>query len=74
VGGHCLILATFNLGEKDLVPIVQERVLAPGLLWFGAENIASTRIHSPHHQACGELLYLLQCPYVFHIQPAFKEQ
>ena len=29
---------------KDLIPIVQEAGWAPGLVWTGAENLASTRI------------------------------
>jgi len=48
--------------------------LAPGLVWMGAENIASTSIQSQDHQACSDLPYLLHCPYVFHIEPDFKEQ
>jgi len=33
--------------EKDLVPIVQEAGWAPGPVWTGAENLASTVIRSP---------------------------
>jgi len=46
--------------------------LAPRLVWTGAENIASTRIQSQDHQACSELLYLLHCPHVFHIEPVLR--
>jgi hypothetical protein len=64
-----------TLGKR---PGTQEGVLAPGLVWLGAENIAPTRIQSPDHQACGELLYLLHCSCVFHIvfyiEPDFKAQ
>jgi len=33
--------------RKDLVPIVWENVWAPGLVWRGAENLASTGIRYP---------------------------
>ena len=33
---------------KDLVPIVQEAGWAPGPVWTGAENLASTGIRSPN--------------------------
>ena len=34
---------------KDPVPIVQEAGWAPGPVWTGAENLASTEIRSPDH-------------------------
>jgi hypothetical protein len=34
----------FYVWERDLVPIVQEDVWAPGPIWTGAENLAPTRI------------------------------
>jgi hypothetical protein len=36
---------------KDPVPIVQEAGWAPGLVWTGAENLASTGIRSPDRPA-----------------------
>lgn len=37
-------------------------------------KITPIRTQSLDHQACSELLYLLRCPYVFHIESDFKEQ
>ena len=42
---------------KDLVPIVQEAGWAPGPVWTGAENLASTGIRSPDHPAHSQSLY-----------------
>jgi hypothetical protein len=36
---------------KDSVPIVQEAGWASGLVWTGAENVATTGIRSPDRQA-----------------------
>jgi hypothetical protein len=41
------------------VPIVQEAGWAPGPVWTGVENLASTRIRSPGRPARIELLYRL---------------
>jgi len=43
VRGQCHALAALYPG-KDPVPIVQEDGWAPGLVWTGAENLASTII------------------------------
>jgi hypothetical protein len=48
----------FTLG-KHLVPIVQEAGWAPGPVWTGAENLASSGIRSPHHPAHSQSLYRL---------------
>ena len=40
--------------RKDPVPIVQEVGWAPGTVWTGAENLASTGIRSPDHPALSE--------------------
>jgi len=45
--------------EKDPVPIVQEAGWAPGPVWTGDENIASTSIRSPDRPARIQLLYRL---------------
>ena len=44
---------------KDPVPIVQEAGWAPGPVWTGAENLASTGIRSPDRPARSESLYRL---------------
>jgi hypothetical protein len=44
------------------VPIVQEAGWAPGPVWTGAENIASTGIRSPDRPARSESLYRLSYP------------
>jgi hypothetical protein len=44
---------------KDLVPIVQEARWAPGPVWTGAENLASTRIRS-RSQSLYQLSYPAQ--------------
>jgi len=47
---------------KDPVPIVQEAGWAPGPVWIGAENLASTGIRSPDRPARSESLYRLRYP------------
>jgi hypothetical protein len=44
---------------KDTVPIIQEAGWAPGPVWTGAENLASTGIRSPDRQARSQSLYRL---------------
>jgi len=44
---------------KDPVPIVQESGWAPGPVWTGAENLASTGIRSPDRPAHSQSLYRL---------------
>ena len=44
---------------KDPVPFVQEAGWAPGPVWTGAENLASTGIRSPGRPARSESLYRL---------------
>ena len=41
---------------KDPVPIVQEAGWAPGPVWTGAENLASTGIRSPDRPARSQSL------------------
>jgi len=48
--------------ERDLVPIVSEAGWAPGLVWTGTENLASTRIQTLDHLRCSELLHHLHYP------------
>jgi hypothetical protein len=45
--------------EIDPVPIVQESEWAPGQVWTGAENLASSRIRSQDRPARSESLYRL---------------
>jgi hypothetical protein len=47
---------------NDPVPIVQEVGWAPGLVWTGAENFASTGIRSPDRPARSQSLYWLSYP------------
>ena len=47
---------------KDPVPIVQEAGWAPGPVWTGAENLASTGIQSPDRPARSQSLYRLSYP------------
>ena len=47
---------------KDPVPIVQEDGWAPGSVWTGAENLASTEFRSPHRPANSQSLYRLSYP------------
>jgi hypothetical protein len=44
---------------KDPVPIVQEVGWAPGPVWIGEENLASTAIRSPSRPARSQSLYRL---------------
>jgi len=48
--------------ERYQVPIVQEAGWAPGPVWTGAENIASTGIRFQDHPARSESLYRLSYP------------
>ena len=52
----------FFIPGKDLVPIVQEAGWAPGPVWTGAENLASTGIRSPDRPARSQSLYRLRYP------------
>jgi len=45
---------------QDPVPIVQEAGWAPGPVWTGAENLASTGIRSPDRPAHSQSLYRLR--------------
>ena len=47
---------------KDLVPIVQEAVWAPGPVWTGAENLAPTGIRSPNRPARSQSICRLRYP------------
>ena len=47
---------------KDPVLVVQDAMWAPGPVWTGAENIASTGIRSPERPARSQLLYRLSYP------------
>ena len=47
---------------KDQVPIVQEAGWAPGPVWTGAENLATTGIRSPNRPARRQSLYRLGYP------------
>ena len=51
---------------KDQVPIIQEAGWAPGPVWTGVENLATTGIRSPDRPAGSESLYRLSYP--AHIQ------
>jgi len=48
--------------RKDPVPIVQETGWAPGLVWTGAEYLASIGIQSPDRPALSQSLYWLSYP------------
>jgi hypothetical protein len=50
---------------KDPVPIVQQAGWAPGPVWTGAENLASTGIRSPDRPAHSQLLYRLSYPAIY---------
>jgi hypothetical protein len=58
VGGQRQVPAALPQ-EKDLVPIVPEVGWAPGPVWAGAENLATTGILSPGRPAYSESLYRL---------------
>ena len=47
---------------KEPVPIVQEAGWAPGPVWTGAENLASTGIRSPDRPSRSQSLYRLRYP------------
>jgi hypothetical protein len=47
---------------KDPVPIVQEAGWAPGPVWSGAENLASTGIRAPDCPPRSQSLYRLSYP------------
>jgi hypothetical protein len=47
---------------KDPVHIVQEAEWAPGPVWTGEENLASTGIRSPDRPARSQSLYWLSYP------------
>jgi hypothetical protein len=47
---------------KDPVPIVQEAGWAPGPVWTGAENLASTGVRSTDRLALSQSLYRLRYP------------
>jgi hypothetical protein len=47
---------------KTREPIVQEAGWAPGPVWTGTENLASTGIWSPDHPARSQSLYRLSYP------------
>ena len=49
--------------RKDPVPVAQEAGWAPGPVWTGAENLASTGIRSPDRPARSQLLYRLSYRY-----------
>ena len=47
---------------KDQVAILQEAGWAPGPVWTGAKNLASTGIRSPDRPTSGQSLYRLSYP------------
>jgi len=51
-----------SLPGKDPVPTVQEPGWAPGPVWTGAENLASTGIRSADRPARSQSLYRLSYP------------
>jgi len=61
VGGQRHAPAALPPGE-DSVPIVYEAGWAPGPVWTGAENLASTGIRSPCRPALNDWLYRLSYP------------
>ena len=61
VGAQRHAPAAFTPG-KDPVPIVQEAWWAPGSVWTGVENLASTGIRSPDRPSRSEPLYRLSYP------------
>jgi len=60
-GQHHAPAALYPRG-KDTVTIVQEAGWAPGPVWTGAENLASTGILSPDRPARSQSLYRLRYP------------
>ena len=61
-GGWSMLCPGLFTPRKDPVPIVQEAGWAPGPVWKGAENLASTGIRSPDFPAHSESLYRLSYP------------
>ena len=59
---------------KDPVPIVQKAGWAPGPVWTGAENLASTGIRSPDRPARNQSLYRLSYPAHFCIEWTEKKK
>ena len=57
--------------RKDPVTIVQEAESAPGPVWTGAENLASTGIRFPYRPARSQSLYRLS--YRAHIKMVLKD-
>ena len=49
--------------EKDPLPIVQVVACAPGPVWMGAENLATTGTRFPDRPARSEWLYQLRLVY-----------
>ena len=50
-----------SVPDKYPVPFVQQAGWAPGSVWTGAENLASTGIRSPNRPARSQSLYRLSC-------------
>ena len=63
--GVCFTPRPLFTPGKDSVPIVQEAGWAPGPVWTGAENLASTGIRSPDCPARSQSQYQLN--YLAHI-------
>ena len=61
VGGQRHAPAAFTPGKNPL-SIVQEAGWAPGPVWIGAENLASTGIRSSDRPARRQSLYRLRYP------------
>ena len=74
VGGQRHAPAALPPG-KDPVPTVQEAGWAPGPVWTGAENIASTVIRSPDRPTRSVSLYRLSSlgPLISHTGDYFLE-
>ena len=58
--------------ERNPVPIVQEAEGAPGPVWTGAENPASTEIRSPDRPARSESLCRLRYPGPLYFKLLFR--
>ena len=59
---------------KDSIPFVQEAGWAPGPVWAGVENLASTGIRSPDRQFRSQSLYRLSYPaHVTTLKPTIFE-
>ena len=48
--------------KKDPVPIIQEAAWAPGPVWTGADNLATTEILSPDRPVRSQSIYRLSYP------------